>query len=423
MNNSPKPLTVYVFNVGQGDHLLIEFPNGEYGIIDFYHSEAGPVSHLRPPALSYLESVHSKRRSKPIRIRFAHITHPDLDHTKGVEEFLRWAIRNKVKVREFWLFAGLDFKQVVDRYKKALASLPDPDPDLMARAEEVHDRLKTTHGLIKKLRCDQKAVVGVGQIAKIGDAPVVAIAPLPTHIGDLNGKVLDKLFTMFLRDKVTSTSYNNLMSSVLMIKHGPHTLLFGGDTGNAVWRDCLRYYRSTKQPHGDCRGTFVKVSHHGSKHSSSIDLWRKLLCDDSRLAISAGRTKRPNHPDRETLKHILRAGKKFTHRPQIVSTNMCSKCLDSKDAEVVDWFSPSEDEPPYEVKLMNGVMRAKRVRPKTPPPAFAGYIYRFGHEPNDSPILKRAFTKSPLHRSSCLFEEGTNKRSNKRFPLCMYRRD
>jgi hypothetical protein len=189
----PKGLTVYVFNVGQGDHLLIEFPNGEYGIIDFYHQSLPPLNLYSPPALSFLKQRHAARPSKPIRLRFVHLTHPDLDHTKGVIEFLEWVVTEDIKLHEFWMFPGLDFKRVVELFNKALQSLPTSDKKVRYRAQEIHNRLKRLSKLIQKTRCDVDKVVGVNQMAVIGkDTRVVAVAPLASQV-DPSGQAHQQL--------------------------------------------------------------------------------------------------------------------------------------------------------------------------------------------------------------------------------------
>jgi hypothetical protein len=50
-------LTVYVFNVGQGDHLLLKLPNGTYGLIDFHYDKGINVVE-EPPALTFLKQQH-----------------------------------------------------------------------------------------------------------------------------------------------------------------------------------------------------------------------------------------------------------------------------------------------------------------------------------------------------------------------------
>ena len=417
--HSPKDLTVYVFNVGQGDHLLIELPNGEYGIIDFYHDSCPPLNLLKSPALYFLERRRLAAPSRPIKIRFIHLTHPDLDHTKGVIEFLDWVIEHKIKLREFWSFPGFDFKGLVGQFKEALASLDKPNEELMQRAQEINNRLERLHELIRKSGCREKVVLGVCQMAAIGkDTKVVAVGPLGTHVDYTNRKVLRQLFSLILEGKASRTSYNNRMSSVMMIKYKRHSLLFGGDTGNAIWDQCLEFYRDSKQnePHGECHGNFIKVSHHGSKNSSSSKLWRSLLQDDTRLVISAGRTKKPKHPDAKTLKEIVRAGRKFSIPPNIVSTNMCSECLNqTENSAFVNWFSRAEAKPKKDVETVNRRMRAKGVSGSFSPPEFAGYIYGFG-QGEERIKLTAAVTTKKLTKSPCLW-----KKPKEGFPKCVYR--
>ena len=416
----PNALTVYVFNVGQGDHLLIEFPNGEYGIIDFYHESPPPLNLHRSPVLYFLERRRAAAPSKPIRIRFVHLTHPDLDHTKGVIEFLEWIIKHEITLHEFWLFAGLSFKSVVTHFKRALEDLPAPDEKLKYRAQKINDRLERLSELIAEIGCEQKAVVGPSQLAEIGkDSRVVAIAPLGSHIDDTNQKVLDQVFTLILQDRVPKSSHNNLMSSVIMIKYATHSLLFGADTGNSIWNDSLDFYRKTKQtkPHGECRGNFIKVSHHGSKESSSIKLWRTLLCEDAQLAISAGRRKKPKHPDPRTLKEIIRAGKSLRTPPQVVSTNMCSECLGQSETKVklVNWFSSPDPKKSRDVETVTTLVRAKGVTEDLTPPEFAGYIYRFTSDEDRIKLTKAVTTTNPT-TSPCLYR----KKAKQRFPHCVY---
>src|SRR5690242_1735224 len=70
----PPGLTVFLFNVGQGDHILLKLPNGEYGIIDSYYETR--LGLKEPPALTLLDSLMTKDSKKPI-ISFICISHPD----------------------------------------------------------------------------------------------------------------------------------------------------------------------------------------------------------------------------------------------------------------------------------------------------------------------------------------------------------
>lgn len=435
---SPKGLTVYVFNVGQGDHLLIEFPNGQYGVIDFYHQTSTTPNLLSTPALYFLEKRRLATPSKRIRLRFIHLTHPDLDHTKGVIEFLSWVDKHKIDLDEFWSFPGISLADIIKQVNRALTATRNPR--LQARVQRTKNRLEHLDELIKKIGCREQVLNGVQHVGKIGkNVKAVAIAPLGTHVNEADQKQLDKIIKLLLSDEPFRGSANNMVSSILKFHYGKHTLLFGGDASQRVWEECLEFYERTKQPHGACRGNFIKVSHHGSKNSSSVNLWTKVLCEKSNLAISAGRTEEPNHPDKETLKQIIRVGSNFNTPPKVVSTNMCSECLKEPDAKLVSWYA-APDRPKKEVQSTLRLIRAKgitqkaRKHTKSPlgankasengftfsstkfrPPEFAGYIYNF-QPAGDSATLTTAVT-AKLTKTACLF----GGKPKEKFPRCVLR--
>jgi beta-lactamase superfamily II metal-dependent hydrolase len=437
----PKGLTVYVFNVGQGDHLLIEFPNGQYGVIDFYHQTSTKPNLLSTPALYFLEKRRLASPSKRIRLRFIHLTHPDLDHTKGVIEFLEWVHEHGLDLDEFWSFPGIRLADIIKQLNRALAATPNQQ--LEWRVRRIKDRLERLDELIGKIGCREQVINGVQHVGDIGKSvKAVAIAPLGSQVNQANQKQLEKTIKLILSDEPFRAS-NNIVSSILKFKYGKHTLLFGGDASRRVWEECLGFYERTKQPHGLCRSNFIKVSHHGSKNSSSVELWRKVLCEESSLAISAGRTRKPNHPDKETLKQIIRVGKKFNDQPNVVSTNMCSGCLEERGAKLklVNWYA-APDKPNKDVQSMLRLIRAKEITPKARkgnkspldgseasesgfsfpamkfrPPEFAAYIYNFQPE-GDSAELTRAVTKKKLSKTTCLF----GGKSKETFPRCVLQR-
>ena len=140
-------LKVYLFNVGQGDHILLELPNGEYGIIDFYFE--GAVGLKEPPALTYLENVKRQNPRKQITVAFICISHPDFDHVKGADTFLHWARDNNVTIENFWLPAGKEFADIYEQYKIALRKYAkderekDEGVDLKNRLKGIRDHLES----------------------------------------------------------------------------------------------------------------------------------------------------------------------------------------------------------------------------------------------------------------------------------------
>ena len=82
--------SVILFKVGQGDNILLEFQDNTAAVVDFFYSK----EQHHPPAFDYILSTGIKI------IRFIHITHYDLDHIKGLSEFIVLCNRNKIKIEK-----------------------------------------------------------------------------------------------------------------------------------------------------------------------------------------------------------------------------------------------------------------------------------------------------------------------------------
>ena len=90
-NHVTEDLEIFLFNVGQGDHILLKFPGQEYGIIDFHFDLE--LNIVEPPSLSYfreLKNSLSKDDFEKISISFICMSHTDSDHIKGVSEVVDW---------------------------------------------------------------------------------------------------------------------------------------------------------------------------------------------------------------------------------------------------------------------------------------------------------------------------------------------
>lgn len=323
-------LKVYLFNVGQGDHILLELPNGEYGIIDFYYE--GQVGLKEPPALTYLENVQLRNPKKTIVISFICLSHPDFDHVKGVDTFLKWVEEKEIKVKNFWLPAGKDFPRLFELYEDALRKYKDKRE--RDKGLDFKDRLKGVRDYLKSKAWTGHADDLQGAIrsldADLGGVEVVLIAPLTKHIKKFDEQVWRDVIKSTIQNRISTSAQPNLMSSVLLMILNKHKLLFGGDTGLDVWLECLNEFERTHQPRhfGQCRANFIKVSHHGSKNSSSVELWSRIMTKNSYLAISAG--KRYGHPHAQTLRDIYHATQ-GSGTYEVVSTNICTRCLIGQD--------------------------------------------------------------------------------------------
>lgn len=211
------------------------------------------------------------------------------------------------------------------------------------------------------------------------------------------------------------------MSSVLLIKFlDHHRLLFGGDTGKQVWLEALeQFYRCGNEAFfGPATANFVKVSHHGSRNSSSTELWERILGSEIEkyfLAISAGRRIGYDHPHAETLSHILAAATKTNGTAEIVSTNSCSTCLAHSrfPDESIQWPLQEPAQLSYEHGMGFGVSRSKRVKKSNRFLPFGGFIFRFDSMSKEVQV-SRAMIPLPGTKTECIYGNS----GVLRFPEC-----
>ena len=333
-NASPRKrkITVYLFNVGQGDNILMRLPNGEYGIIDFYYE---PKLHLtEPPALTYLKKIRRRLNpDTPIVLSFVCISHPDYDHVKGVSDLLRWIEdkTNNVQLKNLWLFAGTILHQFVAGYNQYVYE--NEESDSTHRASAVSKQLRALfkfsdrwNGVPEFLHDIRRLPGDFGNEMK-----VVTIAPLGKHVNKFNKSAMRQFIKFAVRGKKGRGAEQNLLSSILMMIYGRHRLFFGGDTGSTIWEECIDHYDKGNfaNDFGELKGNFVKASHHGSKHSSSELIWTRILDSEGHVGISAGTGYR--HPHLKTLVHIRSIQRTDSDEnknlPKIVSTNSCEKCI------------------------------------------------------------------------------------------------
>jgi beta-lactamase superfamily II metal-dependent hydrolase len=399
----PKELTVYLFNVGQGDHILLELPNGEFGIIDFYYEIS--LGWKKPPALTYLDYLKSRDPSRKIVISFICISHPDRDHLKGIDYFLEWIKRNEIELKRFWLFAGGDFEELVARYWKAYEQTRQEGP-VHEKSKKLRNRLAGIQRFLGDWDGIPDYLQDIRKLAdSIGGVKVILIAPLGDHVREYDEQAWADLFQSILEDLPFDTSaQRNLMSSVLLMVFKEHRLLFGGDTGERIWQECLDKYEelNMQAEYGPCRGRFVKVSHHGSRNSSSLNLWKRLLLPGKSLSgISAGRHEGYKHPHAETLADIFAVASELKGDPKRFSTNICRDCVlaEKMPEERFDWLP---DRRFIATTKTGSRTKAEAQQSHKAAENLAAYVLRFNSQSSDI-TLSKAVSSTINERVQCIY--------------------
>jgi beta-lactamase superfamily II metal-dependent hydrolase len=443
-NRSPRDrgLTLYLFNVGQGDHMLLRLPNGEFGIIDFFHESGMPA----PPAMGYLQRLRRRLDpKKPIVLSFICLSHPDYDHIKGLETFLDWIDdkRNNIHLKTLWMWPGNTLEELIKEYEDHGNSIEKDDNTSIS--SDVGKQLRR----LFKFREDRKRgkrkvkfqyLQDVQKLAEnAGGVKVVTLAPLGEHVRKFDRQAQRAFVRRFAVPNTPNAALDvrtnqNLLSSILMLIYSKHRLLFGGDAGKQIWKESFQHYKETEQEidHGDIKASFIKVSHHGSKHSSATRLWPEILHPGGHVAISAGSKRQYRHPHPETLVDILAPFPEPANVPRIWATNTCDACMGTYQLtpEPIDWvLGERPDLDPIREKALGAFRKGSKRRrrkqrplpatasPSESPKHLAAYIFRF--QPDATTIkVSKGVSRHCRIAERCSFET----RNSPPFPLCAIHR-
>jgi hypothetical protein len=88
-----KLLTIHVIGAGIGESIILELPNGQWGVVDCYASKISDETTNQ--TLNFL------KRRKVETLAFLCLTHPHQDHFRGITHLLN---RYKGKLERFWIF-------------------------------------------------------------------------------------------------------------------------------------------------------------------------------------------------------------------------------------------------------------------------------------------------------------------------------
>ncbi|WP_316571345.1 ComEC/Rec2 family competence protein [Neobacillus sp. YIM B06451] len=233
---TPQPLTVHYIDVGQGDSIYIKTPAGEDILIDAGRQGDKVVSYLNKLKVDDIEILIS--------------THPDADHTGGMDEVLKaFNVENVIAPK---------VSHTTQVYKDFLTAV------------------KNEKLTIKTAKLD---------------------AVIPTK---------DKVLKMRLLGPVKDykTSDLNNWSAVLHINYNKTNFLFTGDAETAAENDMLTKKLITKVD-------VLKVGHHGAKESTTAPFLNASKPMYS--IISVGANNQYKHPTADVLNR-LKAAKSTVYR-------------------------------------------------------------------------------------------------------------
>jgi competence protein ComEC len=237
-------LRVSVLDVGQGDSILVDLPDGSAMLVDGGGFVGSPVD---PGKRVILPLLRSRRRT---RVDVAVLSHPHPDHFTGLASALP-----ELEVGELWDSGQGEDQGAGSTYAGMLAAL-------RARGVPI-ERPGTLCGAPRTF----------------GGAVVEVLAPCPGYLPDEGA---------------------NDNSLVLKITYGRRSVLLVGDAEHDEEQGLL------KRGAGLLRADLLKVGHHGSKTSTSAEFLAAV--HPGLAVISSGVRNRFGHPHPTTLGTLKAAG-------------------------------------------------------------------------------------------------------------------
>lgn len=257
LNIRDKDLVIHFLNVGLGDAIVIEFPKPKrgdrpWGIIDFYNADK---------AIEYLDKLNDIRpRSE---IAFVCATHPHMDHISGIPRLLRDPAYRPV---EFW---DSGFRHNSSTYRKILKAISE-------------------HG-IRMRRVSSGMEWYYGRVRVTALSPSVALRNRYATYGvDMNNASVVLRLENCRKDAVIT------QSARYVGKHDPErertsgraVAILGGDAEFDSWAQISQEYPFIERTsHHDPQVKkmvnmlncwLVKVAHHGSMHSSPLEVYERM---------------------------------------------------------------------------------------------------------------------------------------------------
>jgi len=275
-------LSIKIFDVGHGDSILVEFPDGiSFGIIDCNtnvptNRGAGCDDYdiSEPKILAYLRDKF-KARSDYV-VRFLCLSHYHIDHYRGMGCLVRKLLENNIPIEEFW-DPGISQKKF-DALRKM--SEKKRNPETTEKLDQLDDLFGALEPLMNGGQLQYKPIAKTEQKAcVISDVEIDIIAPDGNHWLDYSGY-------MATSENVTSQK-EHLVCSGIMMTYGKRRIILGSDLSSKAWERVVE-----KHEEESLRSHFVKASHHGSEEGNFLpdnqSLWTEIAFSDETVSVISG---------------------------------------------------------------------------------------------------------------------------------------
>jgi beta-lactamase superfamily II metal-dependent hydrolase len=281
-----KNLIVRIFDVGHGDSILIEFPDGKdgkhLGIIDCNsHASSNRIAESNnqdrsvPKILSYLtNNLNDKKKELDYIVDFICLSHYHIDHYNGIGCLIKGLQKYNIPIKEFWDpgISRKKYEALREMVEKKRSREKHGNATQLSNIVDVLDRISIDNKL------EFKPLVKIEQnIKTISDVRIDIIAPYGNHWYDYSKYLVTS-------DRDDSTM-EHLVCSAMMLTYGQGRIILGADLCNEAWNIIMDKFVGES-----LRSNVVKVSHHGSCEGNFPEksLWDKIAFVDKTVATISG---------------------------------------------------------------------------------------------------------------------------------------
>lgn len=269
-------LDIHFIDVGQGDAIYIEFPDGKTMLID--GGDTGQTA--RAALLSYLQ------HEEGAFIDYLMLTHTDADHVGSLDDVI-----DAYPVKNFYIpnLIASDGMANEDSIDGSISTLA-----YFRFIERVNNETYTEGGISKK------SMIYFNQdilIISEESYTMTLYCPSEEYYGSITNN--------------SSAQMKNNMSPVCVLEYGGRVIVFTGDADKEA-ED--RFIAQTGKP---INADVLKVAHHGSEGSSNSAFLAHI--DAEYAIISCGKDNAHKHPRQEAIDRLIDAGAEYLFRTDLHS--------------------------------------------------------------------------------------------------------
>jgi hypothetical protein len=288
-------LIIGILNVGFGDSIAIRFPKAgtvyPVGVVDCCDFKK---------MKSFIEDVTGGK----FLIEFICATHPHADHIRGIDSLLK---DKNFSPREFW---DSGFRHNSTTYRRILTTLKDKG--------------------IRTIRASSGMERYIGAVSITVVAPSISLRNRYATYGvDMNNASIVLRLEHHARDAldIRSEDYEGDISREMIREAGSSVVILAGDAEFDSWSHIVQEFPKLEKQKGNepliskmvnylaCHT--IKVAHHGSMHSSPLDIYEKM---GPKLAVIS--TKQESSSSRAGTRNL------FPH-------DLCVRALEECDAGIL----------------------------------------------------------------------------------------